>query len=66
MSYRRIIKYLNKNKILTPNGKKWGETGNSVYAVVKRNKEREERKKYLDIDNEPGWSEMRVVREEII
>ena len=66
MSYRRITKYLNKHKILTPNGKKWGETGNSVYSVLKRNREREERKKYLDIDYEPDWSEMRVVREEIV
>ena len=46
--------------------KKWGETGNSVYSVLKRNREREERKKYLDIDYEPDWSEMRVVREEIL
>ena len=28
--------------------KKWGETGDSVYSVLKRNREREERKKYLD------------------
>ena len=40
MSYRRITKYLNENNIPTHTGKTWGESGNSVYSVIKRNKER--------------------------
>ena len=63
MSYRRITKYLNKNKILTPNGNKWGVSGNSVYSVLKRYKEREERIEYLNREYEPDWSKMKVVCE---
>ena len=63
MSYRRITKYLNKNKILTPNGNKWGVSGNSVYSVLKRYREREERIEYLNREYEPDWSKMKVVWE---
>ena len=35
MSYRKITKHLNDNNILTPNGKRWGVSGNSVYSVLK-------------------------------
>ena len=59
MSYRRITKYLNKNKILTLNGNKWGVSGNSVY----RYREREERIEYLNREYEPDWSKMKVVWE---
>ena len=41
--YRRITKHLNNKRILTHTGKTWGETGNSVYSVLKKYKEREER-----------------------
>ncbi len=63
MSYRRITKYLNKNKILTPNGNQWGVSGNSVYSVLKRYREREERIEYLNREYEPDWSKMKVVWE---
>ena len=43
-SYRKITKKLNDEwNIKTHTGKKWGVTGNSVYSVLKRFKEREER-----------------------
>ena len=35
MSYRRITKLLNDRGITTHRGKRWGETGNSVYSVLK-------------------------------
>ena len=42
--YRKITKKFNDEwKIKTHTGKKWGKTGNSVYSVLKRFKEREER-----------------------
>ena len=44
-SYRKITKKLNSWNIKTHTGKSWGETGNSVYSVLKRFKEREERMK---------------------
>lgn len=34
---------MNKSGIETHTGRLWGETGNSVYSVLKRFKEREER-----------------------
>jgi hypothetical protein len=43
MSYRRITKFLNRSGIKTHTNKFWGVTGNSVYSVLKRFKEREER-----------------------
>ena len=36
MSYRRITKFLNRAGIKTHYGKKWSETGSSVYSVLKR------------------------------
>ena len=45
-SYRKITKKFNDEwKIKTHTGKEWGKTGNSVYSVLKRFKEREERMK---------------------
>ena len=42
--YRKITKKFNDDwGIKTHTGKKWGKTGNSVYSVLKRFKEREER-----------------------
>jgi hypothetical protein len=43
MSYRKISKWLNRSGIKTHQGNTWGETGNSVYSVLKRMKERKER-----------------------
>ncbi len=43
LSYRKITKWLNRSGIKTHKNKTWGETGNSVYSVLKRFKEREER-----------------------
>ena len=63
MSYRRITKHLNEKGILTHKGNKWGITGNSVYSVLKRHKERLERIAYRDKEYEPVWSRMKVVKE---
>ena len=46
ISYRQITKYLNQNNIPPHTGKKWGETRNSVYSVLKRHKERLDRIAY--------------------
>ena len=57
-SYKRISKYLNEKGILTANNKRWGLSGNSVYSVLKRYRERKER---LDLRNKryrPVWSKM--------
>jgi hypothetical protein len=43
MSYRKISAWLNRMGIKTHRDKKWGESGNSVYSVLKRMKEREDR-----------------------
>jgi hypothetical protein len=43
MSYRKISKWLNRSGIKTHQGNTWGETGNSVYSVLKRMKERDYR-----------------------
>jgi hypothetical protein len=43
MSYRKITKWLNRSGITTHKGNTWGETGNYVYSVLKRMKEREQR-----------------------
>ena len=63
MSYRQITKYLNQNNITTHTGKRWGETGNSVYSVLKRHKERIDRIAYRDKKYEPVWSKMKIVKE---
>ena len=60
MSYCGITKYLNKNKILTPNGNQCGVSGNFIYSVLKRYREREERIEYLNREYEPNWSKMEV------
>ena len=63
MSYRQITKYLNQNNIPTHTGKRWGKTGNSVYSVLKRHKERIDRIAYRDKIYEPVWSKMKIVKE---
>ena len=62
MSYRQITKYLNQHNIPTHTGKIWGETGNSVYSVLKRHKERIDRIAYRDKKYEPVWSKMTIVK----
>ncbi len=43
LSYRKITKYLNDREIPTHRGKRWGETGNSAYSVLKRKTQRDTR-----------------------
>ena len=57
-SYRRISKHFNEKGILTPNNKKWGLSGNSVYSVLKRYKEREERLQLRNKKYQPVRSKM--------
>ena len=41
--YRKISEKLNSWRIKTHKGKEWGITGNSVYSVLKRFRERDDR-----------------------
>jgi hypothetical protein len=43
MGYKRITHWLNRSGIKTHQGKKWSSTGSSVYSVIKRMKQREQR-----------------------
>jgi len=63
MSYRRITKLLNEKGITTHRGKRWGETGNSVYSVLKRHEERENRLEHIHREYELVWGKMKVVWE---
>ena len=60
MSYRRITKLLIKKGIKTHTGKEWGETGNSVYSVLKKYRQREERLELLNREYELEWGTMEV------
>ena len=60
MSYRRVTKLLNKKCIKTHTGKEWGETGNSVYSVLKKYRQREERLELLNKEYELEWGTMEV------
>jgi len=60
MSYRRISKLLNERGIPTKEGKEWGETGNYVYSVLKRYKEREDRLQFRNKKYKPVMSKMRL------
>ena len=60
MSYRRITKLLNKKGIKTHTGQGWGETGNSVYSVLKKYRQREERLEPLNKEYELEWGIMEV------
>jgi hypothetical protein len=55
LSYRKITKKLNSWGIKTHKSKTWGETGNSVYSVLKRFKEREER---MNLENKKYETEI--------
>ncbi len=63
MSYRRITKHLNDKGISTHRGNKWGITGNSVYSVLKRHKERENRLTDMQRQYKPVWGKMKVIWE---
>ncbi len=63
MSYRQITEYQNQNNITTHTGRRWGETGNSVYSVLKRHKERIDRIAYRDKKYETVWSKMKIMKE---
>ena len=65
MSYRRITKLLNEKGIPTHRGKAWGVTGNSVYSVLKRHKQRENRLENMQRVYEPEWGRMKVIWEKI-
>ena len=65
ISYRRITKLLNKKGIKTHTGKEWGETGNSVYSVLKKYRLREERLELLNREYELEWVTMEVKRKKI-
>ena len=58
LGYRKIAHHLNEKGLTTHKGKKWG--GNSVYSVLKRHKEREERLEFINREYEPEWSKMEV------
>ena len=58
LGYRKIAHHLNELGLTTHKGKEWG--GNNVYAVLKRNKEREERLEFINREYEPEWSKMEV------
>ena len=60
MSYRRITKLLNKKGIKTHTGKEWGETGNCVYLVFKKFRQREEKLELLYNEYELEWGTMEV------
>ena len=63
MSYRRITKLLNEKGITTHRGKKCGVTGNSVYSVLKRHKQRDNRLEDIHREYEPDWGRMKVIWE---
>ena len=60
MSYRRITKFLNKKGIKRHTGKERGETGNSVYSVLKKYRQREEGLELLNKEYELEWGIMKV------
>ena len=62
LSYRKITKQLNDN-ILTPNGKRWGVSWNSVYSVLKKHKMRLDRLEEKKKEYEREWGRMKVVKE---
>ena len=58
LSYRKISKHLNDSGIPTHENKRWGSSGNSVYSVLKRYREREERLERRNRKYEPVMSKM--------
>ena len=60
LGYRKISRHLNKQKITTHKGKKWGVSGNSVHSVLKKNIEIQRKLKILDKEYEMVWSRMKI------
>tara|TARA_Y100000589_G_C26814723_1_gene491373 strand:- start:27 stop:239 length:213 start_codon:yes stop_codon:yes gene_type:complete len=58
MGYRKISHYLNDRGITTSKGNRWQNT--QVYSVLKRYKERLERRDFIEQDYEPVWGRMEV------
>ena len=58
MGYRKISHYLNDRGITTSKGNRWQNT--QVYSVLKRYKERLERRDFIKQDYEPVWGRMEV------
>ena len=58
LSYKKITKQLNDKGITTHKGNQWGVSGNSVYSVLKRYKEKQNRLKFLNKKYEPIYSKM--------
>ena len=56
LGYRKIAHHLNENGLTTHKGKEWG--GNSVYSVLKRYREREERLQLRNKKYQPVRSKM--------
>ena len=52
---------LNKRKIKTFKCNTWGKTGNNVYSVLKRYKERTEQLEYLNRKYETEWSKLNLL-----
>ena len=58
-----LPKHLNDKGITTHRGNKWGITGNSVYSVLIRHKERENRLMDMQREYKPVWGTMKVIWE---
>ena len=55
-----LSRHLNDKGIKTHTGKEWGETGNSVYSVLKKYRLREERLEFLNREYELEWGKMTI------
>ena len=60
LGYRRISKNFNEKGIRTHKGNRWSDTGSSVYSVLKKYKQREERLELFNKEYEPVWGSMEV------
>ena len=58
LSYRRITKQLNDRGITDHKDKQWGVSGNSVYSVLKRYREKQNRLRFLKKKYEPIYSKI--------
>ena len=58
LGYRKIAHHLNTNGVKTSRGNNWRPA--QVHSVLKRHRERVERKELIKKDYEPVWGRMRV------
>ena len=63
LGYRRITSLLNDKGIKTSRGNSW--TNTTVFSVLKRYKEREERLELINREYEPEWGKMEIRYEKI-